>query len=238
MLKFTYTIGLGLTAAAALPAALSPQSLQGGTEAALNNSVKAIDELRFISDAIQRREAGSIQRVLDATTPPLAPAPQQDAFLTQLRQEIGELRLSISQARAHKASMMDGMMSAGQGGEMGKGGDAMMDSKPGSPGGSLDLKPSIEGEGFNADMVRQGRLLFRADRFQEAIEVLSRLTDSSEAEYWAARSFEALGNEREATLRYRRLIDGAEPDDYIARRAEHDLSFLEWKQRFNGQRNK
>ena len=97
-------------------------------------------------------------------------------------------------------------------------------------------RPSLEADGYNADTVRQGRLLFRANRFAEAIDVLAGMPDDPEAKYWTARCYEALGNEHEAVVRYRQLTEETGGAEYIARRAEHDLSFLEWKQRFNDQK--
>jgi len=106
-----------------------------------------------------------------------------------------------------------------------------------APRGARD-KASLEGEGYVADTLRQGRLLFRAKRYEEAIEVLARLDGDAEARYWAARSFEALGDEQEASRRYRALIDDPAGAEHIARRAEQDLSFLEWKQHFEGRKDK
>ena len=299
MLKFTYPIGLGLAAAVVLPA-LSRQSVDGGPDTAIDATLAAIDELLLISDALERREEGSIQRLLDLTQPPLGPQDQQDAFLAQLREEVGRLQLAMDGGVVHTADglmprlQVEGTDSAQPGarntaplpgttgatlpattptvptgtpgttGAPGSVGTATDTAPPtaagGNAGGAQDLvpadpagqtsepiqlpvapiapKPSLEAEGYNADTVRQGRLLFRANRFTDAIEALSTMEDDPEAKYWIARAYEALGNEHEAMVRYRQLVNETGGAEYIARRAQHDLSFLEWKQRFNDQNSK
>lgn len=275
MLKFSYPTGLVIVAAVALPEALSIQSIDAGQDAAVEATLTAIDELAAISSALERREAGAIQRVLDMTQPPFAEPAVQDEFLAKLREEVGDLRLALEgdvvrtggslaprwspggiaqpvdispeanaesvQSESSPGTTGDALpqpTSGGAGSAPSTGaaqGAAPLASRTQAHAGVRLRKLSLEAEGYNADALRQGRLLFRAGRFQEAIDVLAPLEADAEAKYWVARAYEALGDEHEAAVRYRQLSDESGADEYIARRAAQDLDFLEWKQRFDAQ---
>ncbi|MFT5048645.1 MAG: tetratricopeptide (TPR) repeat protein [Chlamydiales bacterium] len=229
MMKFTYPIGLGMTALAGLPAAMNPQSLQGTTEEALSSTLAAIDEILLISGAIERREAGAIQRVMDATQPPTGAPAKQDEFISQLRMELRDLQAHVDQQ--HLMNLFTDQVA-------GKAPDTTS-TRPEPAPRQMPAIPEgqLEPSGYSADTLRQGRLLFRDARFEKAIEVLATLPDNPEADYWAARSFESLGQSDQAIARYEVLIADTK-DENIARRAAHDLSFLQWKQRFYGANDK
>jgi len=89
---------------------------------------------------------------------------------------------------------------------------------------------TFEKAGFSADLKRQGRLYFRAERYAEALTLLEQSPEDPEAIYWIARCFEKLGREDEAIEKYRAVIDSGVSS--FARRAQHDVEFLEWKRSF------
>jgi len=233
MMKLAYPIGLGLTAFAGLPAAMTPQSLQGSTEEALASTLAAIDEMLVISKAVERREPGSIERVLDATEPVAGQPAKQDEFLSQLRLELSELQQKIDlQAQMKTKAEAETAPKAGPSNALQR-----PRSEPQKPQTEPLPEGQLEPRGYSADALRQGRLLFRDGRFDEAIKVLSAIDANPEAAYWEARSYESLGQPEQAIRRYNALIDDPK-DESIARRAAHDLSFLEWKQRYYGAENK
>jgi len=89
---------------------------------------------------------------------------------------------------------------------------------------------ALEPEGFIADVVRQGRLYFRAQRYAEAFTVLE-MSDDPEAAYWLARCLERLGRIDEAIEALRALI-ADERASTLADRARRDLEFITWKRDF------
>jgi tetratricopeptide (TPR) repeat protein len=89
---------------------------------------------------------------------------------------------------------------------------------------------AFEKAGFSADIMRQGRLYFRAGRYAEALTLLEKDAEKPEAMYWIARCFEKLGREDEALEKYRAVMNSGEVT--FARRAKHDVDFLEWKRNF------
>lgn len=89
----------------------------------------------------------------------------------------------------------------------------------------------VESDGFIADPLRLGRLLYRTRKYSEALDVLEPLREDASALYWAARSLEKLRRFDEARTAYQALI-GREDAPYEARRADEDLKFMEWKLEF------
>ncbi|MEM8709425.1 MAG: hypothetical protein AAGG01_00620 [Planctomycetota bacterium] len=87
---------------------------------------------------------------------------------------------------------------------------------------------ALEEQGYVADPVHLGKLLVRAKRPAEAIEVLKGQTSDAGARYWLARALQDLGRETEAISLYRLLADDGTAGIY-SRHASQDLEFLEFK---------
>lgn len=102
---------------------------------------------------------------------------------------------------------------------------------------------ALEGENYVADPMRLGRLLVRAHRPAEAVEILERHPDVVGAQYWLARAYQDLDRSQEALLIYRALIATAESSTdkttgTYARYAAQDLEFLEFKLNLEARRAK
>jgi hypothetical protein len=111
-----------------------------------------------------------------------------------------------------------------------------------------DTQAFEKGE-YSADTLREGRLLARAERWSEAIELLTPHATQPEARYWIARCKEGLGQRAEAIDLYQALVKAGEPDAEtgveasaaartLARRAGYDLRFLELKRELDGRNAK
>lgn len=91
-----------------------------------------------------------------------------------------------------------------------------------------DEPVALEDSDFSADRVRQGKLLFRAGRYPESIQLLQLEKDNHEARYWLAQSLRAMDRGPEASDILRLLA--ATPDAAaFARYAASDLEFMEFE---------
>ncbi|MEM9381481.1 MAG: tetratricopeptide repeat protein [Planctomycetota bacterium] len=90
---------------------------------------------------------------------------------------------------------------------------------------------ALEGEGYVADPVRLGKLLVRADRPAEAIELLEGSADGPATRYWLARAYQAQDRLDEAVEIFAALASSERAGEY-RRYAERDLKFLEFKRDF------
>ncbi len=86
----------------------------------------------------------------------------------------------------------------------------------------------LEDADFTADAVRQGKLLFRAKRFAESIQLLRPLKDDFEARYWLAQSYRAMERIQEAQDILRLLAEN-EAAGAFKRYAQSDLEFIEFE---------
>jgi hypothetical protein len=92
-----------------------------------------------------------------------------------------------------------------------------------------DEPVALEEADFSADAVRQGKLLFRAGRHAEAIQLLTR-NGEPEAKYWLAQTYRAVGRVAEALELLRAIAENAEAGPY-ARYAATDIEFIDFEQK-------
>jgi hypothetical protein len=86
----------------------------------------------------------------------------------------------------------------------------------------------LEQTDFTADAVRQGKLLFRANRHAEAIQLLQGRKADPEAQYWLAQAYRAMDRTPDALEILRPLAENAEAGPF-ARYAKSDLEFIEFE---------
>lgn len=86
----------------------------------------------------------------------------------------------------------------------------------------------LEQPDFTADAVRQGKLLFRAERHAEAIQLLMGRKADPEAQYWLAQAYRAVGRTPDALDLLRPLSEN-ETAGPFARYAKADLEFIEFE---------
>lgn len=86
----------------------------------------------------------------------------------------------------------------------------------------------LEQTDFTADAVRQGKLLFRANRHAEAIQLLQGRKGNHEAQYWLAQAYRAMDRTPDAVELLRALAENTEAGPF-ARYAKSDLEFIEFE---------
>jgi hypothetical protein len=86
----------------------------------------------------------------------------------------------------------------------------------------------LEQMDFTVDAVRQGKLLFRANRHAEAIQLLQGRKTDHEAQYWLAQAYRAMDRVPDALDILRPLAENAEAGPF-ARYAKSDLEFIEFE---------
>ena len=86
----------------------------------------------------------------------------------------------------------------------------------------------LEEQGYVADPIHLGKLLVRAGRPAEAVEILKKHQTGPGARYWLARALQGLDREAEAIALFR-LITDDEAAGIYSRHAAQDLKFLEFK---------
>jgi len=94
-----------------------------------------------------------------------------------------------------------------------------------------DGKRDFETRGFSANRLRQGKLLYQARQFANALDVFRSLDETVETRYWTARCLEKTGDQLGAIELYRALSEQSE-SPAIAKRAASDLDFLTWQRDF------
>jgi len=87
---------------------------------------------------------------------------------------------------------------------------------------------ALEDADFTADAVRQGKLLFRAKRYAESIQLLRPIKDNSEARYWLAQAYRAMDRVPEAQD-ILRLLAQEDAAGAFKRYAQSDLEFIEFE---------
>lgn len=95
---------------------------------------------------------------------------------------------------------------------------------------------ALEDSDFSADRVRQGKLLFRASRYPEAIQLLQLEKDSHEARYWLAQAYRAMQRLPEAEDILRALSANQDAGAF-ARYAASDLEFMQFERDLNARKS-
>lgn len=258
MMRFTLAKSVVCAGLLVVPAVTPQSGPGGGVVKALRDTVAALESLAGLRGRVESGDASAVEDVLAATEPPIHGARVRDEFLVTLREEVSGLRM-LAEELAFDPTADAGAARPGAGASN-AGTPEWLGPPPGHPSAAIPtigiddsireairsypvplakLSPratvrpgvrALEPEGFIADVVRQGRLYFRAKRYAEAFTVLE-TSDDPEAAYWLARCLERLGRIDEAIEALRALI-ADERASTLADRARRDLEFITWKRDF------
>jgi tetratricopeptide (TPR) repeat protein len=249
MLKFTHLFNFSLAGALIVPSIKQQMDSPKRIEQSIRATESSLDSLKTLEARLASGEYEAVQGVLDATEAPFGGARERDALLDRLRDEIGALNAqvelidgqsplphlqvdpstSVTQAELDRAPTVvptTGLDESGRN-ELGNIWPPVVGGAP-APIRSEDDRYSFEPKGFTVDAVLQGRAYYRAGRYKEALTLLrSRVGDPS-ADYWIGRTYERLGQAREAKASYTAVMNNPESNPIIAERAKRDAEFLEW----------
>jgi tetratricopeptide (TPR) repeat protein len=238
----------------------SPSSITASSSYAQRGEVhSAVAELEQLRADIAAGKPGALQRLLALTEAPLGDARARDERLEQLRGSLAQLeagvgsaadaapgartQLSSSSASAAHEATRSAPPTPGAGAQPLAApapahayAPALAPAAgPGSTPSALESAASgnaLEGPGYCADRVRQGRAYYKAGLYERALSALDPLRDEPQALQWRARCYERLGRNAEAIDAYERLIahPQAGPSADLARA---DLDFLRWRARYS-----
>ena len=254
MMKFHYLLGLAASALMVVPSiGVRDQQGEQSLERALARTLAAIDELAGVQEQIARGDPAGIASILSATERAAGEPRQRDEFLATLREEVSGLQMVLDEARAGTTPSILSYSSHGLGADplrstgprhpdgttspLGPSGDWRSSlSLGGTPRGPTNsVGGSREQDGFSADPMREGKLLVRAGRYEDAIGALMPIQEQPQASYWIARSLQSLGRDNEAGELLRRLV-ADESAGIHGRRAQRDLDFLDVKAKLQQRR--
>lgn len=264
MMRHHSSVALGLAALFVLPASLpggqDPISLADRLEA----TIAAIEQIGGIEPQIHSGDRGALTELLLLTEAPIPGAQRRDESLSLLRTEVAalqqrwdELTTTGSPFRQGTQAMpapTDGHVTTSPGNHTGLAPGALaqtlLQARPARPQAAPTgeaLQQFEKDEAYSADSLRQGRLLVRAERWQDALALLEPLTAEAEARYWIACCYEGLGRTGEAIELLRTLVAAGQPDPNtqvevtgearnLARRANYNLKFLELRRELDDRR--
>lgn len=261
MMKFGYLFALGATGVFALPQ-LGGQGAPQSVEQALEQTIATLEALGELRADIEAGAPDAVERIRRATEAPALEPRERDELLVRLRGEVAELHAQVdagdrqpvgralrpyvdprpkpddeqgAETLATVNAPSAAMPTVGLDDELRRTIASLpipLEKVSATASRDPGLARTLEPEGYSADVLRQGRLFFRAGRYVEAMTLLERISQRSpEARYLLARSLERLGQQEEALAAYRELAELTD-DPATARRARHDLEFLAWKRDF------
>lgn len=218
----------------------------------------AVAELEQLRADIAAGKPGALQRLLALTEAPLGDARARDERLEQLRGSLAQLeggagaaheatqgartQLSSAATTAHEATRSAPPTPGAGAQPLAAPAPAHAFAPALAPAAGSGSTPSalesaangnaLEGPGYCADRVRQGRAYYKAGLYERALSALDPVREEPQALQWRARCYERLGRNAEAIDAYERLIahPQAGPSADLARA---DLDFLRWRARYS-----
>ncbi len=241
MMKFSHAINTLVASVLVLPALTLQGRREGGLEAALADTVRALEFLTGLEPKVQAEPRTSVPLLRDVTESPLPDPRERDERLVALRNEVARLQM-IHDDLANRVEAAPGTSAL-----------AIDPNQPPVPvalttgltdadrisiSGTPPPRPArgpvgetIEPAGFCADAARRGQALYRAGRYQECADFLKSIENDVRATYWLARAQEKLGQTEDALRGYRAVAESKE-DASLAERANADAEFLDWQREF------
>ncbi len=254
MLKFQQVINMGIASILVIPAVALQGDRGQGLEAALEDTIAALDHLVRVRDTRDVADPETREMIVAATEAPIAAGPQRDQYLDTLRRDVNVLTMQLESVEQSpkQRQMIQGSSNAPQVDFNGTG----RTSQPTTglseqerrnlagiqaPLPGVNMKApiatiAIEEDGFVVDRLLLGQSYYRAGRYLESAEILSRQPGNAEAVYWYARCLEKLERFDEAIDLYGSVLKLTE-STYLADRARNDLEFLTWKREFQSKIN-
>lgn len=214
MMKFGFALNAVAGAALVATGVGFSQGDAHSLQASLGHVMSELETLAGLRERIDRGDRDAIADVLKGSITPSADGAAEDARLDALRVEVARLEKQrddlppLAARPAASAKVKPAKL-----------------AKEAASDGSLT---SFEAAGFSADVVKQGEVLFRADRFAECVKVLERAPADPRARYWTARALEHMDKTDEAIAIYTEIAAMKVPG-WAGERATADLEFLQWK---------
>lgn len=214
MMKFGFALNAVAGAALVATGVGFSQGDAHSLEVSLDHVMGELETLAGLRERIDRGDRDAIADVLKNSAAPSADRQAEDARLDALRVEVARLEMQRDALPPPAAKTAPEAK-----------------KKPAKP--AKDAAPdsnltAFEAAGFSADVVKQGEVLFRADRFAECVKVLERASDDPRARYWTARSLEHLDKTDDAIAIYTQIA-AMKDAGWAGERARADLEFLAWK---------
>ena len=245
MLKFTYIANLGVLGLFAVPPAI--QSSGGfGLDKALQGTVSALESLTQTKSSIETGDYSAVDQLLSSTEAPVASPAESSEIRSRLRNEVSRLQMALDTLES--GYVLPPISVRGPGDDEDRPTSGLTDEEreeigdilvpvPGGKSASEiltdDGTASFEREGFTANYARHGRAYYRAGRYAEGVRLLRHATEGDiEATYWLGRCLERVGKLNEAVQAYAQVIESPRAGA-LARRAQEDREFLEWKIAFS-----
>lgn len=220
MLKHHTLISAGLGLTFAVPVILGQE---GDLKTRLAATVEALEELAGLRPAIASGDTLAIERLLEIGTKEVPLSQERDARLEGARLDVTRLAAQLEALEVADLAALTG--------------DPSRTDLPPSTRvqaavgtGAASLAQRFEDPGFSADPLREGRLLVRAARYEDALQALRRCADSEEKTWLVARAHLGLGQEGEALPLLRGLAE-SESASEPARWARQEVRMIELRQR-------
>jgi hypothetical protein len=216
MMKWGFALNAGLGALLVASAMGVQKPGSQDLELSLDRVTRGLEELSGMRARIERSEVGAIADVIARTDAPGTDARADAEHLAQLRFEVSRLQMDWD---ALAATLPDQSTQAKKPGAT---------ASPSAAAGTDGAATAFEAPGFSADPLKQGEALFRAGKYQAAIDVLRTLPDDARCQYWNARALEQLGKTSEAIALYT-TVSARKDAGWAGERARTDLELLLWK---------
>jgi TolA-binding protein len=219
MMKFGFAINAVVGAALVATTVGLPQGDAADLQISLDGIVRELETLAGLRERIDRGDRDAIADVLKHSTTPAADAAAEDQRLNMLRVEVARLEMQRDALPAPLPKTPEEPKGKPKNG-----------AKVPAPDPNLT---AFEAAGFSADVVKQGEVLFRAEKFADCVKVLEKAPDDPRAKYWTARSLERMGRSEDALAIYTQVA-AAKDAGWAAERARADLEYLQWKKSLEG----
>lgn len=246
MLKFTYLINFGLAGALVVPAVTQQLDSVQQLEKSISSTEQAIQNLTQLEERLRTGDYQAVEGVLRSTERPFGTQRERSTLLDRLREEIGlldsklqtiETQVTLPHTQLDPTADLStstetdspntGLTQEGRDVL-----DGMLPPVPGRTGATVRKtgdRLDFEEQGFTVDAIRHGRAYFRAERFDEALRLVSTRRGEPLADYWAGRCLEQLNRPQEALAAYVSVESNPDSRPEDIARAKNDREFLEWK---------